>query len=176
VTISPPLPHHQLGGSRLSTAPGHSQQLPASLVTALNRLSKNPAYAGSTEAVRGAKLSFDRRNLATFGAGRAIDLWDVASGRLLHKLAVPADSYAVAFSPDGRFLANAASASDEVRIWEVATGRPRAILRGHRNAVTDIAISPDGRLLASGVDRTVRLWDTANTRLYGSPLKGPSPR
>jgi hypothetical protein len=162
-----------VGLQSLSTAPDHSQQLPASLVAALHRLSRNPAYAGPTEAVRGARLSPDRKYLATFGAGHAVELWDVASGRLLHKFAVPADSYAVAFSPDDKFLANAGD-DGRVRVWDVATGRLRAILVGHEDVVTDIAISRDGRFLASAsADRTVRLWDTAVNLLLGPPLTGP---
>jgi hypothetical protein len=47
-----------------------------------------------------------------------------------------------------------------VRIWDVAAGREVAQPRGHTAGITNIALTPDGRLgLTSGVDETLRLWD-----------------
>ncbi len=41
-----------------------------------------------------------------------------------------------------------------------------AILRGHKESVADIAISPDGRFVASGSsDSTVRIWDVETGKL-----------
>jgi WD40 repeat protein/energy-coupling factor transporter ATP-binding protein EcfA2 len=78
-----------------------------------------------------------------------------------------------AFSPDGSTVATA-SLDGTIRLWNVATGEPRASpLRGHTGGVTAVAFSPDGRTLASGGDdRTVRLWDAGTGEERGPPLRG----
>jgi WD40 repeat protein len=47
-------------------------------------------------------------------------------------------------------------------VWELSTGRQCLMLRGHTNAVTALAFSPDGKRLATGgVDRVIKIWETA---------------
>ena len=70
----------------------------------------------------------------------------------------------VAFSPDGRTVV-AGSGDKTARLWEVASGREIAVLRGHADAVSSVAFSPDGRTVATGSgDKTARLWEVASGR------------
>src|SRR4029077_14213233 len=53
---------------------------------------------------------------------------------------------AVAFSPDGKWLA--AGSYRPVAIWDLATARPAKVLTNVLGAVNDARFSPDGKLLA----------------------------
>jgi hypothetical protein len=53
-----------------------------------------------------------------------------------------------------------ASGDGTARIWDAATAKEIAILRGHDAPVTSAAFNPDGsRIVTASFDRTARIWD-----------------
>jgi WD40 repeat protein len=111
-------------------------------------------------------FSPDGAMLATAGIDGAVRLWSVADGKVARTLSGDAQQWcsALAFSPDGRKLAVATGARDgsssKVLLWELASGKVRSELAGHRDGAQALAFSPDGRVLATGGhDTTILLWD-----------------
>src|SRR5262245_34132055 len=77
--------------------------------------------------------------------------------------------WTLAFTPDGKTLVAGASSRastmgpprrGEVRLLNVEDGKVRAAWFGHADCVREMAISPDGRLLATttAADTEVLLW------------------
>ena len=90
--------------------------------------------------------------------GKSISLWEPITGRLLRRWDDEASS--LAFSSDGRTLVSAPYLPAAVRLWETATGKERASFAGHAGATSSLAISHDGRRVASGSeDTTILVWD-----------------
>jgi len=73
-----------------------------------------------------------------------------------------AEVWSVAFSPDAKLVASA-EFGDAIKLWEVATGRQLAALRGD---AFPLAFSPDGRLLAYRrfAGAAIVLWELATKR------------
>jgi WD40 repeat protein len=129
------------------------------------------SLAGHTGSILSVAFSPDGRLLASGGYDFVVRIWDVTARKQIQQLR---DHnwviHGVAFGPDGKL----ASAGEDgtVRIWDVATGKELVRLQPqHEGAVTAVAFSPAGGLLASGSrDRTVRVWQKDGDGKAWKPL------
>jgi uncharacterized protein (TIGR02996 family) len=113
-------------------------------------------------------FSPDSKNLAAGVASkRTASLWSIPSGkeRWTTRAHSEASRLRVRFSPDGKLLATCGDRN--VALWNVATGKRHAILKGHGRDVASIAFSRDGKYLVSSAFCEAIVWDLATLASLG---------
>lgn len=98
-----------------------------------------------------------------------LQVWDAVGDKLLATLHppegrpnIPHTNY-VAFLPGGVKLIS--SSNQSIYIWDLNSGQIEASLTGHQGTIDAIALSSDGRLLASADSYAcIKLWDVAARR------------
>jgi WD40 repeat protein len=124
----------------------------------------------------------DGRQLVSASDDKTIRVWDLATGRTLRSIrgesapGHPGKVFAMALSLDGKWLAAGGLLAPfdgsnhievgAIRLYDFASGKLVALLKGHENIVLGLAFSPDGRHLISGSgDETAILWDVGAAKL-----------
>ncbi len=123
--------------------------------------------------------------------GGTFHLWDTATGKELPGMWPDPHNQVVVmtavFSPDSKTLVTGTSSPTTIHVWDIATRKARQQFASHLTlkdasgeeyevptylAITYLALSPDGRTLATASrDHSIRLWDvdtgTERRRLEG---------
>jgi len=116
---------------------------------------------GHPSGVKDVAFSSDGKRIVSADHYRAI-VWDAATGEDTLTLKWRPGLLCVAFSPDGRYIANGASrhVDGALRIWDAATGRETLTVKAHEEGgVFSVAFSPDGNRIVTGSgDKTLKVW------------------
>ena len=98
----------------------------------------------------------------------SIYLFDVASGDLVKRFGGLNETIgALAWSPDGQYLAVGLQGRGGFRVLQADTGSVVATDPQYGDKLQDIAFSPQGRIVTVALDGMVRLYDRTTFRLIG---------
>jgi WD40 repeat protein len=100
----------------------------------------------------------DGTRLATASGDKTAAVWDAATGRRIHIMSGHKDVVDdIAFARNGEHLITV-SRDHTLVVWDTASG---AVVRTEptKAAVRSVAVSPDGRLMATTQGLSARLWD-----------------
>jgi WD40 repeat protein len=112
----------------------------------------------------------DGKTLITSGVSTCV--WELATGRLLHRF--PETSRYIALAPNGAILAM--GVGETIHLWNPVSGRELRQLKGNRGEVTGLAFSLDGKMLASQGSEAIHLWDvTKGEEIASLPQKRAVP-
>jgi len=94
-----------------------------------------------------------------------VELWDVATGKLLKTLRYNkrrhSDTSCLAVSPDSVTLA--AATHNTIALWDVPEGKLKQTMSSHSTVVEEMVFTPDGNAIVSGEDGGVVKWWNART-------------
>ena len=139
---------------------------------------------GHMAAIRSVIFTPDGSQLVSASDDKTIRVWDVATGKTLRTIRGEAalgeagKIFAMALSPDGKWLAAGGwtripgQSGHHIRLYDFASGKLVALLKGHEDIINRLAFSPNGQHLISGSDdNTAIIWDRA-ARKAKHRLKG----
>src|SRR5262249_54435286 len=122
------------------------------------------------------------KKLATGSSDGLVIVRDAATGHEICKFEGCSEySHSIAFSPDGRRIVIGSLIKDKdgkgldersAQVLDAATGKLIFTLKGHKDPVSGVAFSPDGKRIVTGSrDKTAKVWN-AQTGQEVFTLKG----
>ena len=121
-----------------------------------------------------AAYSSDGKHIVTAGGDDAVRIWDAANGALVRELTRKQKRRycAIAMPSDGKFVAAIDVTGGVVHVWAADSGAPLAEIRNDALDYPGLALSADGRWLATSGGGDVSVFD-AQTWTPAHTIPGP---
>jgi WD40 repeat protein len=123
--------------------------------------------------VTAAEFDPSGRTIVTASDDETLRTWDTHTWEQQHVLEIGGEfgAYALAFSPDGRWLLACIGLEPVVSVFDAATMERVAELEGHADYIQDVAFLGDDRVVTASGDGTAKVWDL-ETREETMGLRG----
>jgi WD40 repeat protein len=113
---------------------------------------------GHTQCVDSVAFSPDGKRIASAADDRTVKVWDLEKSQILRTFKARSSiSNYVVFHPDGKRLVSA-SLEGIIQIWDLEKVH-EALVLNTLHTVNSVAISPNGKQLASATGNAVKVWD-----------------
>ncbi|RLS85952.1 MAG: hypothetical protein DWI06_00800 [Planctomycetota bacterium] len=136
---------------------------------------------GHSDSITSISFSPDGKKIASGSYDSSIKIWDAETDNKVKTLKGHTEEItSVSFSPDGKRLLSASGdfgddknkEANNLKIWDLNTGKELAIFNKQKGSVYAATFSPDGKKIASGCDDgSIKIWD-AETGKELQTLKG----
>ena len=123
-----------------------------------------------TDWVTALSYSPDGKLLASGDRNGGVIVWESDKGKEFNVLAGHKGAVTGVSFMSG--IVASAGEDSMIKLWDVKDGREIKIWSGHKGGVQSVAFSPDGRLVSSGRDKIVRVWDQTGKQLMASEAFG----
>jgi WD40 repeat protein len=128
---------------------------------------------GHTDKVLSVTFSPDGKRIVSGSSDGTVKVWNAENGKVILTLKGHKDKvFSVAFSPDGKRIVSGGGVFQpemempvvgDVKLWDAETGKEIRSFEGHKRCVYSVALSPNGKRIASGSDdKTLKVWDADN--------------
>ncbi|BAZ01424.1 serine/threonine protein kinase with WD-40 repeats [Tolypothrix tenuis PCC 7101] len=125
-------------------------------------------FVGHSELIISVAFSPDGLTLASGSKDKSIKLWNLVTGETIRTLKGHTDKVnSVVYVPktgdsktSNNFTLISGSSDNTIKLWDTATGKEIRTLKRDSGYIYSVAISPDGKTIASGgsADNIIKVW------------------
>ena len=127
-------------------------------------------FTGHESPITSLAITPDGKYIVSGSFDSVIKLWNINTGKNVRNFDNHYENsvifvHLVSVTTDGRYLISSDTSRDIIKIWDIESSEEIRTFQGHNNKIWTVAISSDGKYIASGDGNiykspgTIKLWD-----------------